>query len=203
VDIKLNFINNSNDLNNFQIVIFQKNVAGPNAPAVAWKVIQNCGQGSNHPFVFPAALSVNVIDGYGNHTAPQPAETGMMFMLKLGPSGHVLAPEGGAPDRDVHVANGLERGAITANLHKGGKLLASQPWVYPQQRTAFKFDPTLWIGAVSQMEEGAVMNQAILDSITTQLPVLGIVSADIVMSGGGPGAGATPLTFELANIIRG
>ena len=203
MDIKLNFINNSNDVNNSQIVIFQKNIAGPNAPAVAWKVIQNCGQGSNHPFVFPSALSVNVIDSHGNHTAPQPAETGMMFMIKLGPSGHVLAPEGGAPDREVHVANGLERGAITANLYKGGKLLASQPWVYPQQRSAFRFDPTLWVGAVSQIEEGAEMNQAILDSITTPFPVLGMVSADIVMSGGGPGTEAMPLTFELANIIRG
>ncbi|MGK4568066.1 hypothetical protein [Flavobacterium sp. 3HN19-14] len=42
-DIKLNFINNSNDANNSQIVIFQKNYAEDNLNPVAWKVIRECG----------------------------------------------------------------------------------------------------------------------------------------------------------------
>ena len=46
--IQLNLINNSNDTNNSQIVIFQKNVATSfNEIAVAWQVIQDCGQGDN------------------------------------------------------------------------------------------------------------------------------------------------------------
>ena len=52
--IKLNFINRSNDQNNSQVVIFQKNVAADlDELAVAWKVIDNCGQGDNHPFNYP------------------------------------------------------------------------------------------------------------------------------------------------------
>jgi len=58
MDIALNFINNSNDANNSEIVIFQKNVATNfDELAVAWQVIRYCGQGDNHPFTFPMTMS--------------------------------------------------------------------------------------------------------------------------------------------------
>lgn len=202
MDIKLNFINASNDQNNSQVVVFQKNAAGPSEPAVAWKVIRNCGPGSNHPFVYPEAMSVNVIDGHGNHTALQPAEGGTMLSLTLQPSGHVLAPAGGAGTGEVHVLNSVERGAITANLFKDGKLLATRSWIYPAQKAVFKLGPTLWIGAVSQVEEGAVINQAALDSVTTQFPVFGATGIDIVMTGGGSGSDAPPFKFQITNVSR-
>ena len=42
MDIKLNFINDSNDANNSEIVIFAKNAATDvHETAVAWQVIQN------------------------------------------------------------------------------------------------------------------------------------------------------------------
>jgi len=52
-DIKLNLINKSSDVNNSEIVIFQKNVATNfDEQTVAWKVIQNCGMNNTHPFTF-------------------------------------------------------------------------------------------------------------------------------------------------------
>jgi hypothetical protein len=61
--------------------------------------------------------------------------------------------------------------------------------------------PTIWIGVVSQVEEGDVMNSAIISDINTELSLLGIASADIVMSGGGAGPSATPFMFTLENIV--
>src|SRR6185503_12098065 len=59
MNIQLNFINNSNDANNSEIVIFQKNVATNfDELAVAWQVIRYCGQGDNHPFTFPMTMQV-------------------------------------------------------------------------------------------------------------------------------------------------
>jgi hypothetical protein len=69
MDIQLNFVNQSADSNNSQIVIFQKNVAaGYGELAVAWKVIQFCGFGDNHPFVYPMTMEVSASDSYGNYT---------------------------------------------------------------------------------------------------------------------------------------
>ncbi len=59
---------------------------------------------------------------------------------------------------------------------------------------------TIWIGAVSQVDEGQVMNSAILSDINTEISLLGIVSADIVTTGGGAGPTSTPFVFTLENV---
>jgi hypothetical protein len=45
------------------------------------------------------------------------------------------------------------------------------------------------------------MNSAILSMVNAELSLLGIASADIVMTGGGPGPTSTPFQFNLANIV--
>ena len=63
--IKLNFINQSNDVNNSSVVVFQKNEALEfGNETVAWTVIQNCGQGENHPFLFSMDQMVSSGDSY-------------------------------------------------------------------------------------------------------------------------------------------
>jgi hypothetical protein len=148
VDIKLNFINDSNDRNNSHVVIFGENVAADaDERHVAWKVIQNCEQGDNHPFVFPIKMTVSAVDSCGDDTPQLPAS------------------------------------------------------VAPQQEAVYEFQPTIWIGVASEVEEGATMASAIVTSTNTELSLLGIASADIVMTGGGPGQEATALQFNLDNVV--
>jgi hypothetical protein len=202
VDIKLNFINNSNDANNSQIVIFQKNVATDfDELAVAWRVIRYCGMGDNHPFTFPMTMSVSASDSYGNYTPHMDAQNGQLFTMSLTPSGDKLSRTGAGSSRsEVQVLNSLPKGAINANIYKDGKLLATKTSVAPQQKAVFQFKPTIWIGVASQIEQGQVMNSAIISSVNTELSLLGIASADIVMTGGGPGRESTPFQFNLDNI---
>jgi hypothetical protein len=107
----------------------------------------------------------------------------------------------GTSSREVQVLNSLPKGAINAGIYKAGKLLATKTSIAPQQKAVFEFKPTLWIGVVSQVDEGQVMNSAILSNIDTEISLLGIASADIVMTGGGPGSGATPFVFRLENVV--
>lgn len=203
MDIQLNFINNSNDANNSQVVIFQKNVATDfDELAVAWQVIQYCGQGDNHPFVFPMAMSVGASDSYGNYTPQLPAQNGQLFSMQLTPSGDKLAQTGAATSMtEVQVLNALQKGAINASCYKAGRLLATKTSIAPQQKAVFQFKPTIWIGVASQVVQGQVMNSAIISSVNTELSLLGIASADIVMTGGGPGPNSTPFQFNLDNIV--
>ncbi|HEY0105590.1 MAG TPA: hypothetical protein VGB91_05850 [Rhizomicrobium sp.] len=203
MDIRLNFINQSNDQNNSQVVIFQKNVAtDASEPAVAWQVIHNCGQGDNHPFVYPMHTAIGASDSYGNYTPQLAAAPGQMFKMTLTQSGDQLVEHGeGSDPSEYQILNALRTGAINAHAFKDGKLFAQVTAIAPQQKAAFAFKPTIWIGAVSQVEEGAVMNSAILSSINTEISLLGIASADIVMTGGGPGPSSTPFQFTLQNIV--
>lgn len=203
MNIQLNFINNSNDTNNSEIVIFQKNVATNfDELAVAWQVIKYCGQGDNHPFTFPLGMQVGASDSYGNYTPQLPAQNGQQFQMMLTTSGDRLVAAGsGTSATEVQVLNNLPKGAINASIYKAGKLLATKTSIAPQQKAVFEFKPTIWIGVASQVVQGQVMNSAIISSINTELSLLGIASADIVMTGGGPGAQARPFEFSLQNLV--
>lgn len=203
MDIQLNYVNHSNDANNSEIVIFQKNVAtGFDELAVAWQVIKNCGQGDNHPFTFPMTMQVSANDSWGNFTPQMSVQPGQQFAMKLTSSGNQLGLSGkSAVPTDVEVLNALETGAIGANIYKAGKLLATKTSVAPAQKAVFQFKPTIWIGVASQIVQGQVMNSAILSNINTEISLLGVASADIVMTGGGPGPKSTPFEFQLQNVV--
>jgi len=223
MDINLNFINQSNDSGNSNVVVFQKNEATSfdalsDAPsgvifqkraapgfgelAIAWQVIRNCVQGGNHPFVFPESICVSAADSYGNFTPQLPAQSGQLFEMVQTSSGDQLKLAGSATSpSEVHVRNAMPQGAVDANIHRGGLLLATKTALAPQQKAAFQFKPTIWIGVVPQIVEGQVMNSAILSQVNTELSLLGVASADIVMTGGGPGPSSTPFRFALANVV--
>lgn len=203
-EIKLNFINESNDQNNSEIVVFQKNVATDfDELSVAWRVIKNCATGWHHEFTYPMQMQISAGDSWGNElNTPLDAENGQMFEVVENTSGSELHYSGpGASKEEVQLKNSLASGSINAKIYKDGNLLAMTKGVLPEQKAVFEFNPTLWIGVASQVEEGEFMNSAIVSNLNTELTLTGIASADIVMTGGGTGPNATPFVFQLENIV--
>lgn len=201
--IKLNFINRSNDTNNSSVVIFQQNVAEDFSElAVAWTVIENCGRLDNHPFTYSLNYQVAAGDSYGNYTPQLTAYNGEAFDMTKTTSGDILQQSSvpATSSTEVEVRNNLGIGAINANCYRDGKLFATKKNLAPGQKAVFEFQPRLYIGVVSQVEEGDVMNSAIISQINTEINLFGISSADIVMTGGGPGESATAFNFTLENI---
>jgi hypothetical protein len=201
MDIKLNFINNSSDANNSQIVIFAKNVAADaRDAAVAWKLIENCGPRDNHAFVYPVATTIAGSDRWGNYAPMLQASAGQRFSMEPDPEGDMLKPSGQAGHpAEIEVFNAFPDGTIGAGIYKNYKLYAYAD-AAPGEKATFQFKPTIWIGVVSELEEGEVMGPAIVSSINTEFSLLGVASADIVMTGGGAGQSATPFVFTLANV---
>ena len=201
--IQLRLVNQSNDANNSSYVIFQKNVATSfEELAVAWKVVKNLGMGDYHPFEYTYGLQVSSKDSDGNYTPSFKAENGLMYQLQQTPSGHRLVQNGAAAGpNEIDVLNALSQGAMDANCYRSGKLVAKKTSIAPQQKAVFEFKPTIFIGAVSQIEEGTIMNSAILSSINTEISLLGMTSADIVITGGGPGSNSTEFQFTLQNVV--
>ncbi len=200
--ILLNLIDKSNDSNNSSVVIFGKDVTtSTDEIAIAWQVIKNLGQGFSHPFTYDLGVSAAASDSDGNFSPRIPANIGTASAMTLGASGDVFAQTGEAANpTTVEVANHLSKGAINAQIYRSGKLFATKTNLAPGQKAVFEFKPTIWVGVVSQVEEGDVMNSAIISDINTEISLLGIASADIVMTGGGPGANSTPFAFNLENI---
>jgi hypothetical protein len=203
MDIKLNFINRSNDVLNSDVVIFQKNIAtDAEELAVAWTVIHDCGQNDCHPFTWPQDFQVSAGDSWGNYTALQVAQAGQLFQMKRTTSGDQLLQDGPSTSQnEIQVLNALTQGSISANIYKSGRLIATKTAVVPGQKAVFEFRPTIWIGVVSQVTQGQVITSAVMSTVNTEISLLGIASADIVMTGGGAGAPPPPFSFSLENVV--
>lgn len=201
-EIKLNLINRSNDQNNSEIVIFQKNVATDfNEMVIAWQVINNLGPGWHHTINYPASIAVAAADQEGNESPQIPAHDGQQWRVVQTAHGHdIVMGDRATMPTEVEILNTLPQGAIDARVYKGGKLFAVQNHVAPQQKAVFQFKPTIFIGVVSEVEEGQEMDSAIVSDVNTEISLFGIRSADIVMTGGGSGADATAFAFHLENV---
>ncbi|KYG80953.1 hypothetical protein EV198_2829 [Roseivirga ehrenbergii] len=200
--VQLNFVNESNDQNNSEVVIFQKNVAEDfDEIAVAWKVIKNCGRGDYHPFTYSSLYQVAMSDSYGNYTPQLSATQGQAFEMVLASSGDLIKYLGPATAaNEIILKNSLQKGAVSGYVYRDGSVAALKSNIAPAQQAIFEFKPTIFIGVASQVTQGQIMNSAIISSINTEISLLGIASADIVMTGGGAGANATPFTFSLENV---
>ena len=148
------------------------------------------------------AVSVFASGAWGNYTAPQLAPEGSAFQMVLTTSGDVMKPASNpaSSPQEIEVQNNLEQGAISAYCYRDGSVCAMKRNLAPGQKAVFEFKPTIWVGVASQITQGQVMNSAIISNINTEISLLGIASADIVMTGGGPGASSTPFQFNLENI---
>lgn len=200
MDIQLNFINQSNDMNNSEVVIFQKNVATNfNETPVAWKVIKNISKNDSHKFSYPSDYAIGIIDSYKNQSNFQAASTGQKWNVLRADSKDYLEldKEAASIPNEVQITNNLEKGSINANLYKDGNLLAATNALLPNQTVSFQLKPTLWIGVVNKVQEGELMDSAIISQVNTEFSLLGITKADIIMTGGGTGADATPFEFQL------
>jgi hypothetical protein len=202
--INLRFVNNSNEVDNQSIVVFQKNEStGDSEIPLAWLVIEGCGQNAYHPFVYPTTMQVSAGDSQGNFMPNLNAQPGQSFELVESDSGNVLQPNGDAGfPTEIDLCNNLSMGSIDAWVFKAKRKLARKTDVVPGDKASFKFLPKLWIGAVSQIVEGDVMDSAVVDQINTNFDLTGIASADIVMTGGGIGPTAKGNTFQLKNVVR-
>ena len=200
MDIEITFINQSFDENNSDVVIFQKNVATDYEElVVAWHVIQNCGRDWRHKFIYPMNFYVGAQDSWGNVSDLKPAVSGQKWSVVRSSSGDILALDSthASSPTEVEIQNSLSVGAINAQIYKDGRLLATKTGLAPQQKGAFEFKPTIWVGVVSEVEEGDILNSAILSDINTEISLLGITKANLIMTGGGVGSSAVPYQFTL------
>jgi hypothetical protein len=197
--ISLQLINNSNEPNSITVLIFQKNNSTEYDLAVAWRVIWHLAQGNRYPFVFSDDLLVSASDSWGNFTPQFAVRPGQAYEMVRAESGDVLKPypQGASNPEEIDVLNGLGQGAINASIYRSGELLAAKTDIVPGQKASFAFEPTIFLGVVSEMLPGQIIRPSILPELS-EISLLGIQSADIVITGGV----SAPYKFTLENVVQ-
>ncbi|PLR23924.1 hypothetical protein SGCZBJ_15215 [Caulobacter zeae] len=196
-EVKLNFVNRSNDAGNVHVLVFGQ----PPSPELdgigqAWRVIDNCGPGWSHPFTWPVAVTLGVVDPNGNVSPQLDIADGQVAEVVAAPSGTLLRIAGQqGPSRAIALMNQLPQGFVAATVFRDGQPYARTS-LAPHTTVTLAFKPTIWIGAAARTEASG--GEAV--STLTEISLMGVASADIVMTGGGQGADARPFVFTLANV---
>lgn len=201
--VNFRLINNSNSSGDIDVVVFQKNLAGDlSEDPIAWEMLQVNGPGDFESFVFGSQLMLSFNDSFGNYSPPQDVQNGDSFEVTTTMSGDEMNLAGLSPSpSEFQLVNSSSTTTIFGNVYRSGKILSKSPAINIGNTYAFQFNPTIWIGVVSGITEGEAIDSSTVSSVNTEISLLGIRSADIVLTGGGAGPSATPYSFSLTNIV--
>lgn len=196
-DIQLRFVNNSQETNNPDIGVFCSSAAQGDT-VIVWTLIRNCGIGDYHPFVYSADTEVSASDSDGNYTPRLASAPGDTFAMQPTASGNELLFTGNqSGSQEIVVTNDLPDGPITVYMYRSGRAFAGKPNIVPQSRALFEFRPAIYIAEVTTVLQEGILPTAVVAQLPTEINLLGISSADIVMTGGG----TRPLEYSLANVV--
>lgn len=202
MNIKLNFINNSNIAFTNSVVIFQKNIASASGTCVAWVVFDNPAKGIAFPFQYNYPRTVAASDNFGNVTTQLSAPDGCRFDMTSSVKGNQLrlSTQPAIAPSAIEVQNELPVGAINAMIYNNGLLCAQTTGIAPGQKADFAFEPNLYLSLANGVQQGDTVDATITANPNFMFSLMGIGSADIVMTGGGSGPDAQPIKFFMQNV---
>ena len=184
MDVQLNFINRANIVNHLPIVITMG--CGEYITPVAWRVIENCGKGENHPFVVPADITIATLnDEFGNFTPQVVAQPGQQYTHALDDNGYdtlTLTGKAETPD-GIDIVNALPSGTISPKIYRDGLLLGYGAAMAPGETVTVANEmtgkKTLTIVPM-QVEQGGWIGSANLQFDFCFVSIDGVKSADLV-----------------------
>ena len=100
----------------------------------------------------------------------------------------------------IQVQNMCEQEALICHIYRDHRLVAVQEPVLPQQYAMFRLRTSIFVSALSHIDEGGVLPLATVAAFNTEFDLLGIYSAELILTGGGSGSYAMPLRVHLENI---
>lgn len=198
MSIRLRYVNASFEVPAPDVFIFQPNVASRREPLV-WKRIRHCTYGWSYSFVYPE--EIDLVLGYdGSYTPPRRVVRGAGLLVWRKPGGGVGVEELPAQGDDrITVLNVGTVGMVEAFVCRAGRPLAREP-LLPGAEASFAFEPALVLGASRRIRSGAPVRRTSAARFYGRLDLRGIRRAGILMTGGGHGADAGPLCFQLYDV---
>lgn len=197
---QMRLVNRSMDLNRSDVVLFQRNAcASGREDPIAWMVIRACPVDWTHPFSYSRVVRLAVRDFQGRLLGAANLEPGGAARVAVDPRfGPRLETRPGPDRRIAIVENHCPRSAVTAELYRSDRLVYRTSVITPGGRVEILLPDELVAVATKGIREGEPIPSGELRwRPSSRLRLFGVAEADILMRGGGYGASALPLRFEL------
>ncbi len=200
--VQLRFVNLSDDEGMSNVVFFQKNTTAIHDNRVAWRVVRHCEHHDYCSIPYSLDTDINMVDWNANHSERLAAYQGNVFHIAPQGYGKYLSamPLEGCPTQ-IWVQNHLSQGAVHVNLYRSGCLVAQQRNVIPEQWAKFDLLHWLYVAVMPDVKQGEIIPSRFLSTSVAEFCLYDIVSADIIMLGGGCGKDAVALHFEITNVV--
>ncbi len=205
MDARLTFENQSLDVSQTEIVLFQRDRRHRHELPVAWKVIRRCGTQCTHPFRFPAAVDLEVYDSWGNRIAHRPLRPRTHLWIKPNARGGSELSNEPSSHGQIGITNSLPKGALEVLLSRDGRAVTPRRTLAPGLSTLFDLDLKLHFVPWDGLSVGdTVPPEALISGRGPDnvVDLLGVSSARILMLGGGCGALAQRLRFHPHEVHR-
>ena len=169
---------------------------------VCWLMLPQVRPGETRDFHYSLNQHVITVDTSGDYTARAEVKAGDVFALRM----HNEESKGlekigeNAASGHIEIRNDCARGAISVLVIKNESKLAQSVEFPPSTKVEFVVKPQLFVSVSTPVVEGRPVQSAWKTSVGSEITLRGIVHAEIVMTGGGLGPSATPITFKLENI---
>ena len=198
VEATLTFVNESAAAEPPEVVLFTQPPASEARSPIAWRVIRPT---TSEPTLVgvPAALSAETTLPSGGTSDRLPAGEGELFALAELSGAETFVALGRSTNPSlVQVINALPDGAITASIYRSDRLAFSAPNLQPHDKASFPVSPVLSAAVMSDVNEGQILSDAMLRVPTSRFDLLGVSSADVVMTGSG--TSEDPYVFDFSNV---
>lgn len=191
--INLRYVNQTN-IPNINVVTFQKNVAASfDTNVTAWSVINLIDKKT---IIYDPDLTIAYQDSHGNLTSRLSVEPGQQFLATIG---GILEFNGPATsNKEIELLNGISSDTITAIIYRTSKEVGRMGPISNGQKAVFQFKPTIWVGVDDTISQGDILNSSVISGFNTEISLLGIKSADIIITGSG--TEPDPFSFSLGNV---
>ncbi len=199
--ITLSLINRSKDIDNTQIIIFQKNMAQMEPP---WQVIDSY-PGSTQSIIYSLDYGLSTTDKEGNSSPILKVKDGEKYQLVETSLGNELQLDKSSSNpKSIVVENKLPQKSIDAFLYKDGEILSEKTGITSGKEWSFPVIHSITIGLLPKDYEIDIGNKSKFNDFTCmqEIELNNIKSAELVLTGGGEGPKAKPFQFKLQNIQK-
>jgi hypothetical protein len=167
-----------------------------------WLLIRNCSEGFSHPFSYEQETELSLRDDCGNFSSPVALVPGLRYYIQqAGQKQHLVAGEH-TEDGRIEIFNDLAEGAPAICIQRSKRLTACRSNLVPGEIFSFRIPDALYFRKCSGRYSPRRVRELQADNYSTLLPAAGLLSADVVMTGGGYGAKAQRYSFHYEHVIK-
>lgn len=184
------------------VIVQSSAVVDGGAPIPVWQRICGCSHGCYHPVTFTREAELTVSDAFGNYTCDQSVKTGRRYVVDKRNGLRRVRMVGRAKKIGIiEVCNCLTEGNVNVHLKRTGVVAQTLLSVTPLTCVELVLNLSIELAVVGDGFRGSHLERGDVVRLGHEYNLENILSADILVVGGGAHEYSKPFGFSMENVM--